>query len=139
MTSIDIQPFLDKDGLLKIWPARKRRAQQLAVLAHLAESFEQDKKYREKEVNEILKSRMTYPDFVLIRRELYEAKLLDRTLDGREYWRVESLLRSASHQFACGAGPSVLILQTEQAGASNTLSNPSPRPSPFEGEREDAL
>lgn len=84
----EISSYFDDDGRLANWPAKKRRAQRDAILRHLAEVFEPGRQYSERDVNEVLKSQMTYADHVLIRRELFDAKLLDRTPDGSAYWRV---------------------------------------------------
>ena len=43
----------------------------------------------EKEVNEILKSGLSFDDHVLLRRSLIDHKLCERTIDGRVYRRIE--------------------------------------------------
>jgi len=86
--SDELRGYLDAEGRVRAWPARKNRAKQLAILAYVAAFFEAGRDYTEREVNEIIKAHITFSDFVLVRRELYEAKLLDRTIDGRRYWRA---------------------------------------------------
>jgi hypothetical protein len=39
-------------------------------------------------LNELLKSLHTFSDWALLRRDLYEVRLLDRSLDGRRYWKI---------------------------------------------------
>lgn len=86
-TSNEIIGFLDKEGKLEIWPAKP--VKKLAVLKFLASKFQFDKDYTEKEVNAIIKEHASYSDYVLLRRELFGSKLLNRTLDGRSYWRIK--------------------------------------------------
>lgn len=57
----------------------------------LASKFEAGRVYREKDVNEILKSWHTFDDHALLRRELVEKRHLARKLDGSEYWKVEEV------------------------------------------------
>jgi hypothetical protein len=57
------------------------------VLEWLADAFECDVQYTEREVNERLDRRHTFQDRALLRRELFENGFLDRTRDGSAYWR----------------------------------------------------
>lgn len=57
----------------------------LVVLRHIINSFEVNRKYPEKEVNEILKN--IYDDYVTIRRYLIEYGFMDREKDCSIYWR----------------------------------------------------
>ncbi len=81
----ELRGFLDKDSKLKSWPSRKNRDKQFLVLEYLASKFEAGREYSEKEVNEILNSHHTFGDPAMLRRELYIAGFLDRTLDGSRY------------------------------------------------------
>ena len=47
-------------------------------------------KYTEKEVNEIIRQNILFSDVELIRRELYQYKLIGRLRDGSEYWREDN-------------------------------------------------
>ncbi len=78
-----LQPFIDEENKLAMWP-KKPVKKQLAV-EYMASFFEKGKTYTEHEVNEILKSNSTFGDHVLLRRELFNRHLMNRTLDGREY------------------------------------------------------
>jgi len=82
-----LRRFLDMRGRVTGRPA-KRRDQEL-VLEYLGSKFERGREYTEREVNEIINSWHTYRDHATIRRELYNARLLDRTPDGARYWRPE--------------------------------------------------
>ena len=53
----------------------------------LAEQFEMDTDYTEKEVNEIIKSQIAFSDVELIRRELFQERFLNRLRDGSRYWK----------------------------------------------------
>lgn len=82
-----LRPFLNRDGLVINWPA-KRKAQQ-AVLEYLITKFTLDERYLEAEVNGLLKQWHTYNDPAYLRRSLVDARLLKRTPDGGQYWRVQ--------------------------------------------------
>jgi len=58
----------------------------MLVLEYLFEKFDAEKNYTEREVNEILNQHHTFGDPAMLRRELFEKKMLRRTLDGRTYW-----------------------------------------------------
>jgi len=73
---------LDPLVLEKFPPKEKRK---IVVLKVIAEQFEKDKKYTEKEVNDILK-RIYEEDHVIIRRYLIEYGFMKRKNDCSEYW-----------------------------------------------------
>ncbi len=77
--------YFNEEGLLTALPS-KRPVKQI-ILARFADYFDYDRTYTEKEVNEILLSHMAFTDMELIRRELYEARFLNRTINGSAYWR----------------------------------------------------
>ena len=62
-------------------PKEKRK---IIVLARIAQEFEKDVKYSEKEVSEKLKA--IFNDFATIRRYLIEYGFMKRTSDGAQYW-----------------------------------------------------
>lgn len=78
--------YLDAEGRLKGWPSR--RAAQLDALRYLAARLPDGVEWSERELNELLKGLHTFGDWALLRRDLYEVRLLDRSLDGRRYWKV---------------------------------------------------
>jgi hypothetical protein len=73
--------FFDPDGRLITLPAKLSR--RLAALDVIAQRFVPGVHYTEAEVN--LELIGLYPDYVLLRRELIDAGLLDRS--GGMYWR----------------------------------------------------
>ena len=86
--TIDISRMLDQSGKIIQLP-RKNSARE-AVLMYLAEKFNLNQNYTEKEVNEICEKWHSFHDFFLLRRELINHGLLCRELDGSRYWRPEN-------------------------------------------------
>ena len=80
----DIKHYLNNDGKIKILP--KKSKPRLVILTYLSLKFSEDVIYSESEVNEIIKNWHTFGDWALLRRELFEAKLLNRKKDCSEYW-----------------------------------------------------
>ena len=89
MAPEDLQQFLDDNGRVTRWP--KKRKEKDIILAYLAEKIGTHREYTEFEINEILKQFHTFDDWALLRRELYEAGLLNRTKDGSTYWRPKNV------------------------------------------------
>lgn len=80
-----IKRFLDDDGRIKIWPAKKDL--KIEILKYLSTKFECDRIYIEKEVNAIIEEWHSFNDYFLLRRGMVDYKFLDRTRDGSKYWR----------------------------------------------------
>jgi DNA-binding transcriptional ArsR family regulator len=72
------------DGRLKTIPAQRKKLE--AILRFVAQAFEIERRYSEKQVNAIL-SRY-HENTASLRRELIGFGLLQRTDDGKAYWRV---------------------------------------------------
>ncbi|WP_066498610.1 DUF2087 domain-containing protein [Abyssisolibacter fermentans] len=79
--------FLDKDGKVKAWPAKYNL--KIKVLEYIADKFECDRFYSEKEVNEIINQWHSFGDYLMIRRGMIDYQLLARTNDGKKYWKVK--------------------------------------------------
>lgn len=77
--------FYDSEGRLTQYP--RKRPLRLIVLKNIAECLDKDRKYTEKEVNEIIRQNISFSDIELIRREMFDLKLIVRLRDGFEYWR----------------------------------------------------
>ncbi|MEJ0066223.1 MAG: metalloregulator ArsR/SmtB family transcription factor [Caulobacteraceae bacterium] len=73
--------FLDEQGQLTAIPASRRKRQ--IVLKWLAEQFDERRRYREAEVNELIQRR--HWDCATLRRELIGAGMMAR--EGGIYWR----------------------------------------------------
>lgn len=74
-----------QDGLdekLTSFPNQEKKI--VAILIHIAQNFDNNRTYNEKEINEVLKK--VYSDYVKIRRYLIEYGFLDRVPDGSSYW-----------------------------------------------------
>ncbi len=69
---------------LKVFSAKEKK--KLVALTKIAECFESDRVYSEKEINEILKS--IFNDYVTLRRYLIEYGFIERTKDCAEYWKA---------------------------------------------------
>ncbi len=80
-----LERFIDEEGKIKQLPAKKEP--RLAVLSYLAEKFETNRDYTEKEVNAIIDSWHTFGDYFLLRRELIDWGLMRRERDGSRYWK----------------------------------------------------
>jgi predicted transcriptional regulator len=78
-----IRDFTKRDGSLKTIPAQQKKLE--AVLRYVVKSFDVDRRYSEKRVNEIL-SRY-HEDTATLRRELVGFGLMKREGGGGEYWR----------------------------------------------------
>ncbi len=74
----------NSDGIIVRWPRKKEEKK--AVLLYLITKFQEKKEYTELEINMILKKWHSFGDHSLLRRELYDAFLLDRTPDCKKYW-----------------------------------------------------
>ncbi len=86
----DITYLLDNDGRIIRWP--KKKLEKEAVLKYLHTKFEVGKTYTEQEVNTIITKWHLFSDYALLRRELFNHYLLERTPDGRQYWVCESAI-----------------------------------------------
>ena len=79
-----MQKYYNPEGQLLQYPPK--RPMRILALIKIAERFDPSQKYTEKEVNEIVRSSLAFSDIELIRRELYQYKLMDRLRDGSAYW-----------------------------------------------------
>ena len=80
-----LEMYYDAEGRLKQYPS-KRPLREIA-LSRIAAHFETDRIYTEKEVNEIIRQYISFTDVELIRREMFQQKLIGRLRDGSQYWR----------------------------------------------------
>ncbi|MCK9170691.1 MAG: DUF2087 domain-containing protein [Treponema sp.] len=71
-------------GIITRWP--KKKDEKEAVLKYMRSKFEPGKIYSEREVNEIINRWHSFGDYALVRREMYDHFLLERTPDGKKYW-----------------------------------------------------
>jgi hypothetical protein len=76
----------DAQGRLLHWP--HKRAEQVLALWGLWLRFDAKRRYSEREVNEVINAHHAFGDHCLLRRELVELKLLERTPGGEQYRKV---------------------------------------------------
>jgi len=79
-----IKDYARRDGSLKTLPSQRMKLE--AILRYVVKAFEVEKRYSEKQVNEILAR--YYADTATLRRELVGFGLMQREGGGGEYWRV---------------------------------------------------
>lgn len=79
--------YFDSGGILQSWPARFNL--QLLCLWVLWSRLPPDTSYSEREISDLLRDWHEFGDHALLRRAMFEAKLVDRTVDGRAYRRIE--------------------------------------------------
>ena len=92
-TDFDIpRPYFDEFGRITLWPRRKKRALQLNILRYMVHHIELGQLYTEREINDILKSRHTFGDWALLRRELFELGWIGRQKNGTAYRRIAETL-----------------------------------------------
>ena len=77
--------YYDAEGKLIQYPSKK--PMRVIALTKIADCLEKDRKYTEKEVNEIIRQNISFTDIELIRREMFQYGLIGRLRDGSEYWR----------------------------------------------------
>ena len=91
-----LENYYDSDGKLMQYPSK--RPMRIMVLIRIIEQMDANRKYTEKEINEMIKLHIAFGDIELIRREMYQYKLLGRLRDGSEYW-VEANWRNAYAEY----------------------------------------
>jgi hypothetical protein len=84
---VNILVFLDGTGKIAQLPAPNKT--KISILGYLAEKFDENKIYNEKEVNEMINAWHTFGDYFILRRLLIDYKFLERTSDGTKYWLVK--------------------------------------------------
>ena len=79
--------YFDANGGLKSWPSRTNH-QSLAMWV-MWSRLPPRQQFSEIQISEMLDLWHGFGDRALLRRSLIDGKLVERTLDGRAYWRVE--------------------------------------------------
>jgi hypothetical protein len=75
--------LFDSQARLLRWPGK--RPEQVLALWCLWMAFDGKRRYSEREVNEVINAHHAFGDHCLLRRELVEADLLERTPGGERY------------------------------------------------------
>lgn len=81
-----LKGYLNDEGKFSQLPGKRQKKKQARMLEFLAEQFEANRTYTEKEVNEILNQYHSFNDPATLRRLMYGSRLINRTLDGKAYW-----------------------------------------------------
>ena len=76
-----IKNYIKKGKITNIPRAEKKK---IIILQYVVQKFERNKRYTEKEVNEIISS--MHEDFAALRRYLIEYGFMSRENDGSIYW-----------------------------------------------------
>ena len=79
-----LEKYYDLENKLTQYPSK--RPMRVIALSKIAEKFDVQKKYTEREVNEIIKTAIAFSDVELIRREMFQYRFIGRLRDGSEYW-----------------------------------------------------
>ena len=79
-----IKNYYNEEGLLKQYPG-KRPLRELA-LKEIARHFELGKEYSEKEINQVILSHIAFGDIELVRREMFQYRIIGRLKDGSKNW-----------------------------------------------------
>ena len=86
----ELQPFMNENMQLVALPAKYKK--KLKAYYYLATKLETGKKYTGSEMNEIQNNWAVFGDSATLRREMYNRHLLNRTNDGKYYWKEEEIL-----------------------------------------------
>lgn len=81
-----LQGYQDKNGKFHSFPGKRQKEKQGLLLQYLASKFEEGKKYSEQEVNDVLNKYHSFNDPAILRRLMFGSRLINRTVDGRQYW-----------------------------------------------------
>ena len=76
--------YYDSNGRLLQYPSK--RPMRIIALIKIVKQIDANRKYTEREINEIIRLNIAFTDIELIRREMYQYKFLGRLRDGSEYW-----------------------------------------------------
>lgn len=79
-----LKTFINTDGRVEQIPRKEKS--KIILLQHLAESFSEQKIYKETDVNSIIME--MFDDYVSVRRYLIQYGFLARTNDGKKYWKI---------------------------------------------------
>lgn len=85
---ISLKGYFNQAGKLSTYPGKRQKKKVALLLQYLADQFEKNCIYNEKEVNEILNQHHSFNDPASLRRFLIGSGLLSRSKDGRIYQKV---------------------------------------------------
>ena len=80
-----LKNYLNPEGKLISFPAKRKL--KIASMFYIASNIDHEVMYSEKEINEIINKICCFNDSALIRREMYNYRFINRTSDGKNYWK----------------------------------------------------
>lgn len=80
-----IKNYLNEEGKLKAFPSKRKL--KIAAMFYIASSIDDGIMYSEKEMNDQINTMCSFNDAALLRREMYNYRFINRTLDGKTYWK----------------------------------------------------
>lgn len=80
-----IKNYLNAEGKLISFPSKRKL--KVAAMFYIAASVDEGVMYSEKEINDMINNMCLFHDAALLRREMYNYRFIDRTLDGKIYWK----------------------------------------------------
>mgnify|MGYP002546035476 CR=1 FL=1 len=95
---VKLNRYYDSEGKLTQYPSK--RPMRVLALIKIAKKFDSERKYTEKEVNQIIRSSIAFSDIELIRRELFQYGFIGRLRDGSEYWPEKNWKETYDEYFA---------------------------------------
>ncbi len=81
--------YFDASGVLQSWPARY--GHQILCLWVFWSRIPAGASYTERQISDQLKGWHVFGDHALLRRAMIDGKMLSRTVDGRDYRRIEQV------------------------------------------------
>lgn len=84
-----LKGYRDDSGKFDRLPGKRQKKNLDLMIKYLAEQFDKNRKYSEKEVNDILNQHHSFNDPATLRRLLFGTGIMQRTLDGRSYWLTQ--------------------------------------------------
>jgi hypothetical protein len=82
-----LKNYLDQNGKLTTFPSKRKL--KIAAMFYIVAGIEKGVEYSEKELNESINRMCCFQDAALLRREMYDYRFINRTSDGRVYWKEE--------------------------------------------------
>lgn len=82
-----IKNYLNEEGKLISFPSKRKL--KIATMFYIASSICDGIMYSEKEINDLINKKCCFNDAALLRREMYEYRFINRTLDGKTYWKEQ--------------------------------------------------
>lgn len=82
-----IKNYMNEEGKLTSFPSKRKL--KIAAMFYIASSIDEEVMYSEKEINETIDKLCCFHDAALIRREMYNYRFINRTLDGKTYWKEQ--------------------------------------------------